>query len=355
MRKQKFNQFRSMIVFIFLFLCTYEAFASGTVVGNGGDPIFEFMRATKDSMVETIKSVLNEEAERKVFCSSAHLNEKQIDFCRDFFISIAPQILRLGQGEQQVQFVLRDEPLHVTGPDGKPMIVSARTNLGPEGPIEIHRDSVKIMPPQNVLFLITHEFEHKTVFNNHFIADNEKIGPFLSGRELLDTVASALVAVAKRKGKVGAQFGIRDIFQCTAASNDAQFGAQILSSRLFQSEDLMSYETSVGRNPLDGSIFFRENLNTVIRLKFTIFEPNNCGDITPKRHTTVQIVRTTRLESGQITEEVLVEKIVSQNPICSQDMGPLQIAHQNIRFECKYFGSEGTTASPVALSNIQFY
>lgn len=349
MKNLIFRYTRLFFISILIGFLTSQSLASGTVVGNGGDPIFEFMRATKESMVETIKFILNEENERNTFCKTNHLSDSQIQFCRDFFLTIASDILRLSQGEHQTPFVLRDGPLYVVGPDGKAMIVSARTNLGPDGPIEIHRDSVKMLPPTQVLFLITHEFEHKATYNGRSISDNEQIGPFSSGRDLIDAVASAVVSVAKKKGKIGTQFGIRDIFQCTAIADSIQFGAQIVSSRLFQSEDLMSYETSVGKNPLDGSIFFQENINTHLRLRFTISEPNNCGETNPNRKTTVQVVRATT-QNGTTIEDILANKVFATNPMCPQENPNLDISHQNIRFACKYYGSEGTTTSPFSLS-----
>ena len=63
-----------------------------------------------------------------------------------------------------------------------------------------------------MLFLITHEFQHKANFAGKAVTDNEKIGPFATGRDLLDPVATAVVLVARKKGKVESQFGIRDIF-----------------------------------------------------------------------------------------------------------------------------------------------
>ncbi|MFS4460699.1 hypothetical protein [Bdellovibrio sp. HCB2-146] len=339
------KMFKFKTFFLGLSLCISSgAFASGTIVGNGGDPIFAFMRATRDSMVDTVKLIVTQPAIAKEFCILKNLSTEQIEFCRKFFFEVAPQILRLSQGQGQIPFVLREEPLHVLGPDGKPMIVSARTELGPAGAIEIHRDSVKTMAPSQVLFLIVHEFEHKVLFEGRSVTDNEVMSPFASGRDLLDAVASAVVAVAKKKGMVGSQFGIRDIFQCIASSGATQFGAQLLSSRLFQSEDLMSYETSVGRNPTDGSIFFREDFETVIRLKFTIVEPNNCGEADPRRQTIVQVLRSQAGLGKNQSEQVLSEVRLDKNPMCPQADSSLSISYKDLKFSCNYFGSEGTTA-----------
>lgn len=130
--------------------------------------------------------------------------------------------------------------------------------------------------------------------------------------------------------------------------DSVQFGAQIVSSRLFQAEDLMSYETSVGKNPLDGSIFFQESLNTHLRLRFTIREPNNCGEVHPARGTVLQVVRST-VTPDNTTEEVLATESLATNPMCPHENPRMEISYQRIKFSCMYFGSEGTTTSPFSI------
>jgi hypothetical protein len=256
--------------------------------------------------------------------------------------------LPLNQGPDKTLFVLRDETIEVEGPDGKPMTVSARTALGHAGPIEFHRDSIKTLPPAQVLFLMMHEFEHKAIVNGASVSDNEPVGPFTIGRDLLDAVATTMVASARRNGKVGGQFGIRDIFDCSVTAGGAQIGARVSSSRLFQAEDLMSYEISIGRNQTDGSVYVPETDQSSLRLRVLIKEPNNCGDPTPARGTILQIVRETRGEDGSVNEAVLTSETNPTNPICPKTHTPLEIAWQNVRFKCSYFGSEGTTASMVS-------
>ncbi len=342
-----------LLICIFTSFFNSRASASGTVVGNGGDPVFEFMEAARTSMIETIKVIINDPNESAHFCESTSLTGDQIKFCRDFLIVIAPEILRLSQGINKTLFVLRDQPLFVEGPDGKPMIVAARTELGSNGPIELHRESVKTLLPTQVLFLITHEFQHKTHFAGKTITDNEKIGPFATGRDLLDSVATAVVLVARKKGKVGSQFGIRDIFDCRVFTNQSQFGARLSSSRLFQSEDLMSYETSIGKNPTDGSIFLPETNESSLLLRFVINEPNNCGDPNPKRKNVIQIIRSVKLVSGLQDEIVVAKQELNENPMCPGSGKQIEISNSNVRFVCSYFGSEGTTSSQFLLKSIK--
>lgn len=107
------NELFSFLILILSFLFAVNARASGTVIGNGGDPIFEFLSATRESMIETIKLILNDPKEQNSFCQTSRLNDQQIRFCQEYFLAVAPQILRLSQGDNQTLFVLRDNPLYV--------------------------------------------------------------------------------------------------------------------------------------------------------------------------------------------------------------------------------------------------
>jgi hypothetical protein len=338
------KKYVQLLFLIYLQFWVSQAPASGTVVGNGGDPIFEFMEAARSSMVQTIKAIATDPAETKSFCAEASASSEQIQFCRQFFLAVSLDILKLSQGEQRTAFVLREDPLLVQGPDGKPMVVAARTDLGPLGVIELHRDSVKTLLPTQVLFLIMHEFQHKVIFQDHSVTDNEKIGPFVNGRELLDTVSTALVTVAKKKGLIGSQFGIRDIFDCQAITDVSQFGAKLASSRLFLSEDLMSYETSIGKNPMDGSIYIPESRESTVLLRFVITEPNNCGMASSARKNRVQIIRSVQKLNEATVETVLESKDLTENPMCPGANSQFEIANGPLRFSCTYFGSAGTTS-----------
>lgn len=254
-------------------------------------------------------------------------------------------MLRLSQGTNKTLFVLREEPLFVQGPDGQPMVVAARTELGPSGPIELNRDAVKTMLPAQVLFLLTHEFQHKASFQGAFVNDNGPIGPFDNGRDLIDYAAKSTVSIARRRGKIGSQFGIRDIFDCVVLAGASKFGARLSSSRLFHSGDLFSYETSVGHNMTDDSIFLPETIDAALVFKFRITEPNNCGDLHPSRKTSVQIVRRSKLSDRSIQETVVSEVESQQNPMCPQGDPKIEIAWQQTTFSCQYFGSQGTSSS----------
>ena len=335
-----------------LFIFKPYAFAGGTVVGNGGDPVFEFLEAARFSMIESLKVLANDPNEQAHLCEKNSLSPDQTKFCRQYFLSLISDILKISQGKDKTLFVLREEPLKVIGPDGKPMMVAARTDLGPNGPIEFHRDSVKTLLPTQVLFLITHEFQHKSYFNGSFITDNDPIGPFVIGRDLIDSAAESVVALARRNGKVGAQFGIRDIFDCIANTGVSQLGARISSSRLFMTSDLMTYNTSFSKNPTDGSIFLPETNDSSLVLRFDISEPNNCGDPNLLRNTKVQIIRSIRLADGSTQENIISEKQMASNPMCPNTDPRIEISSDLVNFSCRYFGSQGTTSSAFALKSL---
>jgi hypothetical protein len=335
------------ILLLSLMIFPMAAWSSGTVVRDGGDPIFYFLEATRYSLVETVKLLQLEPKESAKFCQLSTLTKSQIEYCQKYFSAIATQILILNQGTNKTLFVLREEPLLVLGPDGKPMPVAARTALDSTGEIEYHRDSLKLMAPANILFLMAHEFQHKSVFENHYVTDNEIIGPFRNGRELIDTVASAIVEVAKRRGKVGSQYVLRDSFDCTEDVGGVRFGVRSSSPRLFLGEDMMNYETSLSRNPSDALIYVPENAESSLVFRVKISEPYNCKDDTqylPLRSTQLQIVRVFNANGGstQPAEQILTEStMTAYNPMCIVNGGTISLTYQNVRFSCHYYGTEG--------------
>lgn len=333
-------------------LIHWGAFGSGTVIGNGGDPIFEFLNATRRSLLETIRYLNNDSAELSQFCNSDQLEMKKQKFCRKFFKSISQQVIELNQGSERTKFVLKDQPLLVEGPDGEMMSVTARTSLSAEGVIEFHRDSVKTLIPTQVLFLLAHEFQHKVQFQGKFISDNEVIGPFSDGRELLDTIASALVHVAIQKGHIGRHFGIQDIFDCTVEVSGASFGARISSGRRFLSEDLLKYETSIGKTSTDGFVYVPETQNSQIVMRLEISEPNNCSEDNGERYQRLQVVRRTMGTDGTSSEQLLNSKMTNKNSMCPGVDSSFSIKALDVQFHCQYFGSTGTTSSSYSLSDI---
>ncbi|MNS61526.1 hypothetical protein D3C72_945560 [compost metagenome] len=340
-----------LILLFFIGLVCFHAGASGTVVRNGGDPLFHFLEATRSAMIETLNIIKLDPSEKDGFCRLKNLNDQQSSFCRDFVLQIAEQLLRLNQQNDKTKFVLKENPLIVSGPDGRPMSVAARTELGASGVIEFHRDSIKLMAPAQILFLITHEFQHKVSFQNRFVTDNEVIGPFASGRELLDSVAVALVEVAKRRGKIGAQYELRDTFDCQIYDGAGRSGSIVSSPRMFLNDALSSYQTSMGRTPLDGGPYVPEYSGARLIFRMQISESGNCSEqnfYASRRKTELAIVRVHAPDGdGRVQpEEVLANQVLEGfNPICDKERKPFGLSHDGVQFTCNYYGSSGRTST----------
>lgn len=351
-----------MIYKIFILSCLFfsgvtfggSKLDSGTVVGNGGDPIFEFFEASRAILIKILNNVREDPKKQELLCQLEALSSDQIVFCRHFVLEVLPEILKLSQGPNKTLFALREDPLKVIGPDGEPMMVAARTELGPGGPIELHRDSVKNFVPTQALFLIAHEFLHKSAFEGIYISDNGPIGPFDNGRDLLDSASKYLVDLAVKTGVVGTQFGVQDIFKCDTTVGTTPIGTIVSSNRMYFSKDLDSYESSLGKNPTDNTIFVPETNNSSIILRAEIVEPNNCREPSSSRKTLLKVIRVIALADQTSQFEVLKENDLLENPMCSNASPNFEISWEQIRFSCKYIGSIGTTRSPYSFGHFGY-
>lgn len=329
-----------MILFLCL-MCPLFSFA-GTVVGNGGEPLLHYLEASRFALIETLKDIHNDPKKSAQFCSKeTQLTDVQKNFCREYLLKILPQLITLNMDPQKVPFVLRNEAFLVVGPDGKPMPVSARTELGSQGPIEFHLGSIKLMAPKDILQLIAHEFQHKVSYQNSSPTDNSSIGPFQYGRFLIDSVASALVKLAIESGRIGTQFVLRDSFECTIRSGSSQFGMRASTQRWFFDSSLTNYKTSLSELPTDPLIFVSETLDSKIVFQLNIVDKKHCQNPNDSdlRHSRVALWRV--FNNPQKTPELISEqKFVGINPLC-ENVSPLFTADfQSIRFECRYYGTE---------------
>lgn len=256
-------------------------------------------------------------------------------------LDILDQIITLNLDPQKTPFVLREDPLLVIGPDGKPMPVSARTELGNQGPIEFHLDSIKLMAPKDLLQLVAHEFQHKVIYGNGSPTDNDPIGPFQYGRFLIDSVAAAIVGVAIDSGRIGTQLVLRDSFECLIRSGSSQFGMRASTQRWFFDSSLISYKTSLSELPTDPLIFVSETINSKIVFQLNITDRNHCQNPNDVglRQTRVALWRV--FDNPQIPSQLISEqKIPGLNPFCEKTPQLFVADYQSIRFECKYYGTE---------------
>lgn len=330
------------IIFIYLLFLPNIVFASGTVVGNGGDPILHFLEASRFALVETLKDIHNDSLQGQSFCSEENaLTTSQQQFCRDYIFEIIDQMIALNTQPKIVPFVLREEPLYVTGPDGKPMPVAARTELGESGPIEFNLDSIKLMAPKLMLHLVSHEFQHKSLYRGANLTDNDPIGPFQYGRLLIDSVASAIVKVALKNGRIGNDFILRDSFDCQIKSGASQFGLRTSTQRWFFDSSLTNYRFSLSQQPNDPLIYVTETVNSKIVYQLEVSDKNNCTDMI---NTSLRKSRITlwRVFDNPNTPAVLLteENIAGLNPLCENTPTTFIAQYESFRFECTYYGTE---------------
>lgn len=330
---------------------------------SGGDPLYHFLEATRTSLVSTTKIFYNSVDEQKTFCVLPGLDAGQVDFCRMFFQKISRQILQLNQGSAKTTFVIRDEPLMVEGSHGEAIRVPARTLRGSAGDVEFDRELAHVMGPQNILMLIAHEFGHKSEFEGRYIDDNEMIPHFVNGRELLDTMAAAVLDLAKRHGLIGEHYGLYDHFQCLVSQNAGQpVGMMTSNARTFYDKALTKYEAGFGYKPTSpGPYVFESSTNSSIQFKIKIFDPHHCDEdpaMASQRRTELQLLRdffptTEHPEPRQELIETL--ELPAYNPLCERERKELKMMYGAVKFSCKYYGTEGNTSTfvPRSMSSLK--
>ena len=283
---------------------------------------------------------------------------EQQNFCRDFILETLDQVISLNHKQPITPFELSDKPLYVPDPYGKPRRVSAMTELGPEGGIRFHYESIKILSPMTLLALMSHEFGHKVFFKGALVEDNPAIGPFNfldGGRALLDSVGAAVALYAAEKRLVGKEFGIDDRFSCKVRNleNGTGLSSSGISPRLFlEPTNFDFYEAGLGRFPRDFTCGMDEFFNrSSLEVRLNVHEEIGCGDnpTSGERWTKMELWRVYTPQLGQETPEP--QKLQDQflpnfNPLCGETpSAPMIIEYlvgnARLRFEVRYELSYG--------------
>jgi hypothetical protein len=109
----------------------------------------------------------------------------------------------------------------VTGPDGLPYRVAAKTLTGPDGSVTFDYGLILRPIPKLLMALVAHETGHKVEFSHGsaenprlYIEDDAPVLAFATGRALLEPVGLAIANFAERNGIIGQQFSVRDKFYC---------------------------------------------------------------------------------------------------------------------------------------------
>jgi hypothetical protein len=161
--------------------------------------------------------------------------------------------------------------------------------------------------------------------------DNDPLGPFQFGRQLIDSVAEAIVNVAIKKGRVGSEFVLRDSFTCEIRSGSSQFGLRAATNRWFLDSTLVNYKLSVSKLPSDPMIYVAETLNSKIVYQLEVTDANHCADLANHklRSSTVRLWRV--FDDPNMTSVLLSEQVIEgMNPICEKNPPSFVADYQSI-------------------------
>ncbi len=337
------------ILFFILTFTSLKVFASGSTIGNGGDPLFSFLEDTRFIINRLAYEFGDSEVQKQICKDLDSINFEQEKFCKDFILETRNAIRSLNLGEHKTKFSISEDPLYVIDASGNRVAVAARTMLGPTGIIEFHRGTLLTLSPFNLALLMVHEFGHKVLYNNEYIVDDKKYGPFITGRELLDFIGKAYAVYAKRKKYIGFYFGVNDYFSC-----HSRFLGTVLrprphrgrSPRIYYSTDYKVYQTGIGRNEDDFHVEeYDEDFNR-ISFKIKISEQFACGQIGSETSTTkLEITKTPAAdkENSQPSTEVLNSYEFMGNPLCSKALVPMTLSVPGLEFSCEYKYSKGVS------------
>jgi hypothetical protein len=274
------------------------------------------------------------------------LNESQKQDCKNFILEVSNQYQALNTGMQRTPFLVRSETVDVIGVDGQLRPVSARTQLGVEGAIEFHLDSIRNYSPLQMLALLGHEFGHKVLFRGRFIEDNLPVENFQSGREFLDAIGQAIANFALESGFVGKYYGLGDQFDCRVQVRQDLPSMRMLGltrRSFFNQYSFDRFESTIGIHPNDLFVEAVETWSTRIFLRATFHETNGCRfNESQGRWTQLELVRAKESDDRLPTsvDEVLVSQFYDHwNPLCEEKQTPLTIEYRQFKFTCRYLGT----------------
>lgn len=329
-----------------------QAREGGTSIGGGGDPFYFFLEVTRRHLIDTVDILRKRPAESiEELCNDPAVREFGRKDCQTFLAATVDQYSALNRGDQKIKFVVTTDQLFVQGPNGNPQEVVARTIYGPNGDIEFNRDLLsRQLTPSLVFMLMVHEFGHKVNYGSAIVRDNDLMGYYQTGREFLDELGAAFAHFAEKKGIIGKDFGIEDIFKCLVYGN-GQFPSQHFFSgrRAYHGESLSSYHAGFGRigEPTDAVLL---TLNGDISLRVDIYDVASCVDSTEAnlaRRTTFSVIRT-KVVDGKLDAETLVMRdFEGFSPLCDVSRTPLILAWDRFEFHCSYSRTNGVTRGPI--------
>lgn len=328
------------------------AFGSGSVIGNGGDPIYHFIENTRKAYISTIQDLITNKQLGRV-CENTNLEKDKLNFCKYFFKSTYKNILSINiHSKNRAEIKLTNKTLYTKDKYGELIEVSAVAHSIYEGftsnTITFHRPSIKSNTPFENLLLFSHELGHLVRFKGKILNDNDSYGPFENGRLLLDTLALSISRIAKSQGIIGSDYGLKDNFLCEVSIGNTGFTQRTSSSRIIYSDSFNKYNVGFNRlhlTPHDPGIsviedkFKNQNLLFVIEIQ----ENNSCvnPDNLSLRSTKLKIIRETITNSMPKYEDLVSEEFLGLNPLCEKKKNILSLSYRDFKFECEYMSTYG--------------
>jgi len=190
---------------------------AATYVGNGGNAVDIELAVTLSMIEQTLVRITKGDAICKCAPSDRGeglcdlldaLNKKQVKVCQNLIKSHIGELSALASSDSGVRYVWSDERLYVvTNGDGGEKgrrRVDAIAQHG-ERKVIIDKSRFLAMRQSYRVALMTHELFHLIEIDGNHISDDDVVGPFSSGRALLDA-AGAAIAVAANDFKVTKDF-----------------------------------------------------------------------------------------------------------------------------------------------------
>lgn len=207
------KQLFQFCVCLALVACTRSPLVGNGEAYNGGSELEARLEAARNKLllgVDKASSLFPAESMcNPVVCNtqdpSKHcdvlrgLSSQQRSECQGFLAAHLKEVASLHTGAHRPALLVSAAPLTVRE-DGKDRVVDAKTNLGRAGDIIFNYDRVSPMAYDDVLALLFHESGHKLSTS---IRDEGPVGSFDSGRQLLDTAASAFTVMVTQKDSIG--------------------------------------------------------------------------------------------------------------------------------------------------------
>src|SRR5262249_31342149 len=114
---------------IFALLLMTNLAHANTGVGNGGDVFSHYLETTRFALKQALQSLEKTPSDQATLCAGeTNLSADQQAECRTFISQTIDEVLALNFKSPPTEFIVADDPLIVTDPDGKPFEVDAMTD-----------------------------------------------------------------------------------------------------------------------------------------------------------------------------------------------------------------------------------